>query len=502
MGILGVQQCFSGGPHAACTGFDPEPVKIWFNLFDNVVMLRVVVITLWFWGITWMRYQNSPPKYWFFGILCFKRLPTTFRQHYFEYAYILHVTIALATFILAQAARYQVFYPTLATWLLYVTDSLRETLLMTFDTNLEVSKSIIHLDPNDHNRPTTLTIKFENPARASWRGGCLKRHIHQGAGMWAFVKIPAISDIEWHPFSLASTDGDDCVRLQIGIRAGVSMGWRKPDNWTLTKDSTLSKVTGEETWEQRRAKTWTYKLYELLLNTPGDAKIPCKIRGPYGSSFRLCFNRNVKGALIMGAGTGLSAVESMLRAVLHRKKAGRPTPNHVSYYAYKTRLISNSLFVKVWICWQARRVGDLLWCWDSLNELLIEAINNGTLQKTSNWTPASKTIGFLRITFFISRSEAAQLDTLRTLPKRKDDNNNVHAWLTSRNRIIQSSISNEGTHIAKYIRHIRAELNRLEDKRNVKLGICFCGPSAVSKLVADAASEVGGSIEFSSDATA
>lgn len=186
----------------------------------------------------------------------------------------------------------------------------------------------------------------------------------------------------------------------------------------------------------------------------------------------------------MGAGTGLSAVESMLRASLHRKEAGKHVPNHL------------------WVCWQARRVGDLLWCWDSLNELLIKAVNDGIIKKPLGWTPASKTLGFLRITFFISRSESAQLDTLRGLPKRKDDNQNIHEWLTSNNRIIQSSISNEGTHISKYIRHIRAELNRLEDTRKAKLGICFCGPSAVSKLIANSAAEVGGHIEFSSDATA
>jgi len=118
------------------------------------------------------------------------------------------------------------------------------------------------------------------------------------------------------------------------------------------------------------------------------------------------------------------------------------------------------------------------------------------------WTPASKTLGFLRITFFISRAEENQLDTLRHLPKAKNDTQQVHEWLASRNRILQSSISSEATHISKYIRHIRAELNRLEDTRQAKLGISFCGPSAVSKLVSDAASEVGGHIEFSSDATA
>jgi hypothetical protein len=484
---MGYQECFFGSTKAACTAWDPidQPgLSNWLNVFSNVVMLRVVVIITWFFGITWMRYQNEPPKYWFFGLLCFKRLPNFFRQHWFEFAYILHVIIAIATFILAEAARFPVFYPVLGTWGLYIADSVRETLFMTFRCDVEVSKSVIHFDPQDHNRPTTMTVHFENPWRPKWRGGCVSKRPSQGAGMWVFVKIPALSQVEWHPFSLASADGDDFVQLQIGIRAGVSMGWRKTDNWVLDETSDLAKMTGEGVWVQKHCKTWTYKLYELLLNTPGDAKIPCKIRGPYGSSFRLCFSRSVRGALIMGAGTGLSAVESMLRAMLHRKERAKFTPNHV------------------WVCWQARRVGDLLWLWDSLNNLLIKALDDGIIKKPMAWTPASKTLGFLRITFFISRAESNQLDTLRHLPKSKNDKHNVHEWLTSRNRIIQSSISNEATHISKYIRHVRAELNRLEDTRNAKLGISFCGPSAVSKLIADAAAEVGGHIEFSSDATA
>jgi len=329
--VLGIQKCFFGTNKAACTGFDPVNIGIveWFNPFINVVMLRVIVIFTWFFGITWMRYQNEPPKYWFFGLCCCRRLPTTFRQHWFEFAYILHVTIALATFILAEAARFQVFYPVMATWFLYIVDSWREVLFMTFHSNVEVARSVIHLDPQDNNRPTTMTVRMENPWRPNWRGGCIKQHPSQGAGMWVFVKIPSISAIEWHPLSLASAGGDDFVQLQIGIRPGVSMG-KKADNWVLDESSQMSKITGQAVWVQKEAKTWTYKLYELLLNTPGDAKIPCQIRGPYGSSFRLCFNRNVKGALIMGAGTGLSAVESMLRAVLHRKEKGQFVPNHVS----------------------------------------------------------------------------------------------------------------------------------------------------------------------------
>jgi len=362
-------------------------------------------------------------------------------------------------------------------WLLYVIDSMRETAFMTFDTVIDPSHCVVHLDPNDFQRPTTMTLQFRTPVRAWWRGGVFERHMSQGAGMWIYLKVPKVNNIEWHPFSLASAEGDSQVHLQVGIRNGVSTSKKSADNWVKEKNKQL-----EQTWVQKEGKTFTYQLYEILLHMQKDEVIPAKIRGPYGSSFRLCFQPNIKGALICGAGTGLSAVQSMLRAMIHRKEMRYHCPDHL------------------WIMWHARRVGDLLWVWDDLVGLLVDAAKKGLLPKGDMWTPSSKKLGFLRITFFVSRAEKGQLETLRAMPKNPDDKYQIHEWLTSRNRILTSSISSEGTHIGKYIRHCQAELNRLEGKKS-DLGISFCGPTSVSRMIADAAAAVGTHVEFSSDAT-
>jgi len=209
-----------------------------------------------------------------------------------------------------------------------------------------------------------------------------------------------------------------------------------------------------------------------------SSNIDVIFRGPYGSTFSSIFDPNTKGAIIIGAGTGLSAVESCLRAMLYRKRTGQYTPPHV------------------WVMWQTRRVGDLLWMWDSLNELLIEALNDGTIQKSKIWSPnKSQYLGFLGLTFFISRADQNQLDTLRSMPRNPRDVHNLHTWLTNRSRILQSSLSNEGTHIRKYVKHIRAFMNRAEG-RNSKLAIGFCGPTPVAKIISDAASDYA-KVEFS-----
>ena len=106
----------------------------------------------------------------------------------------------------------------------------------------------------------------------------------------------------------------------------------------------------------------------------------------------------------------------------------------------------------------------------------------------------SQYLGFLSVTFFISRADQNQLDTLRAMPKAPNDVHNLHTWLTNRSRILQSSLASEATSINKYLRHVRAFLNRSEG-RSSKLSIGFCGPTPVAKIIADAASEYG-KVEF------
>lgn len=459
---MGLNNCLNGPFKGTCTAFDLRNVKNFFDPIENVVFLRITIVLLWSTLIPLMRWRGEPPFF----------LPQIIKKYWFEFCYISHVTVALATFILAQAARFTVFFPTIATWFLYILDSWRETAFMTFRSEVDMSRSFIHTDPSDHNKPITMTIRFNSPERHDLRGGVFRKSMWQGAGKWVYLKVPSISRIEWHPFSLASADGDDFVQLQIGIRPGQpKVGSGAADSWVLKENS----YNGDKQWIQAGGESWTYK---LAMEMKRSREIPVILRGPYGSTFSSIFDESTKGAIIIGAGTGLSAVESCLRAMLYRKRTGQYTPPHV------------------WVMWQTRRVGDLLWMWDSLNQLLIEALNDGTIQKSKIWSPnKSQYLGFLGLTFFISRADQNQLDTLRGMPRAQNDVHNVHTWLTNRSRILQSSLSNEGTHIRKYVKHVRSFLNRTEG-RNSNLAIGFCGPTPVAKIISDAASDYG-KVEFS-----
>jgi len=462
---MGLINCLTTDFKSTCTAFDLRgvPPSEFFNPGINVVMLRVVVIITWGFIIPLMRWRDQPPFF----------VSQFLKGHWFEICFFSHILVAIVSLILALICRFTVFFPTIATWALYILDTIREMLFMTFRSKVDMARTFIHTDPGDMNKPTTMTIRFTNPERDDLRGGGCRKNMIQGVGTWVYLKVPAVSNLEWHPFSIASATGDDFLQLQIGIRPGQpKIRSEDKDSWKLKENS----FNGDQQWIQDGGQTWTYKLYQTLKNAKGDVDV--LFRGPYGSTFSSIFDPSTKGAVIIGAGTGLSAVESCLRAMLYRRRTGQYTPPHV------------------WVMWQTRRVGDLLWLWDSLTQLLIEALDDGTIEKSKIWSPQkSQYLGFLGLTFFISRADQNQLDTLRAMPRAPNDRHNLHTWLTNRSRILQSSISSEKTHIRKYIRHVRAFMNRTEG-RDSKLAIGFCGPTPVAKIIADASSDFG-KVEFS-----
>ena len=99
------------------------------------------------------------------------------------------------------------------------------------------------------------------------------------------------------------------------------------------------------------------------------------------------------------------------------------------------------------------------------------------------------------MTFFISRADQNQIDTLRSMPRAQNDVHGLHEWMTNRSRVLQSSLSNEGTSMNKYIRYVRSYLNRTEG-RDSKLAIGYCGPTPIAKIIADAAQDYA-QVEFS-----
>lgn len=412
-----VYSCIHAKDSLSCTSFDPAPLKRHFlDPTDNVVALRLVVTLTWFLLIPLMRWAPKAPRW----------LPLWVQGYWFEICFWPHIFVGLASITLALISRFDVFYPVISTWGIYILDGIREVLFRTYHCDLVVHKSSVHLDPTRDNKPTTMSMYFTLPTRSALRGGCFGRAMYQGEAQWLWLKIPSVSRLEWHPFSIASATGNDFLELQVGIRDGGPVSKTAKDNWIKTEDPSGMRPAK---WSQQYGKTWTYKVYEQIMKE--SKTIPCLVRGPYGSPFRLCFKPRFRAAIIIGAGTGLSAVESMMRAMIIRRKQGKSTPDYV------------------WFVWTTRRVDDLLWCWDALNNNLIHACSEGLIDKGENWSPASAMLGFMGVNMFVTRAEQSQMDKFRQMPAPESDKFQVSDWLKSSNRVITGSLASEETHIGK-----------------------------------------------------
>lgn len=104
------------------------------------------------------------------------------------------------------------------------------------------------------------------------------------AGDYAFVRIPELAKLEWHPFTISSAP-------------------ERADEFTL---------------HVRTAGDWTGALRELA---EGDsAPFPIEIDGPYGTPSAHIFDSKV--AILVGAGIGVTPFASVLESLVERRRRG------------------------------------------------------------------------------------------------------------------------------------------------------------------------------------
>jgi hypothetical protein len=191
-----------------------------------------------------------------------------------------------------------------------------------------------------------------------------------GAGQYFYVKVPSVDRI-WHPFTLASASNDRTLQAHIGIIAGKN-------DWIKSKGGELGAK-----WESRN-RTWTYKLFEQV-SKRGGSTIPAQVRGPYGCSFNGCFDPAYQAAVVVAAGTGLSAAESVLRETLERRKAGIPGPQ------------------KLWVVYSCREEDSLIWCWERIVSLLVKAVEDRVLD-IDKLSPRSSVFDWIGIQMYVTQS--------------------------------------------------------------------------------------------------
>lgn len=168
-----------------------------------------------------------------------------------------------------------------------------------------------------------------------------------------------------------------------------------------------TRVVPEPDWTMAVRPTWTYRVQELVrqriaLEDDPDKPLSANILGPYSSSFSRCFNAGYRGCILVGGGTGLTAALSVLRELVRRKNSKMRVPKYV------------------WFVWSCKTTDDLLWLWDTLNELLLGAIDDETI-KPGDWGPNDAMLDWLGIRISVTRPNNEVLDDLVGRPSTDGD---------------------------------------------------------------------------------
>lgn len=252
----------------SCLAFTP-PVDNFFDLFQNVLFLRLLVLLIWFPFLPLIVLAKKCP----FPL----NKVGIFRDNWYEICYYSHIGAAVSVLGIALIVRFEVFYPVIISWALYVMDKLY---LASSVRRISLESHLVYAR-SETGMPTSMRLKF-TPTK--------KGKLRVDAGQWLYLQVPEI-DLTWHSFSLASASTDTHVELHVGIIA-------KAKHW--------SKGESKVQW-MCSANTWTAKLFTQV-NKPNPV-VNAKVMGPFGINFSSCFNPRFGGSVVIGAGTGLTAAE-------------------------------------------------------------------------------------------------------------------------------------------------------------------------------------------------
>jgi hypothetical protein len=420
--------CFANVKNS-CLAFDSAVIET-FDPIENVTMLRLVIWPLWFF---------------IFPIMYFARtgVPTPFdklkflRRWWFEICMYSHIIVAVLTLMMALVGRKEVFFPVILSWWFYILDRVRENIF--FVRRATVRQKTLYADQRQLPVGFRISMTLDGPLPIE-------------AGMWVYVMVPQC-DLTWHPFSIASSSGDECVDLHIGIHP------RNYGKWEMNQYSEWIHTEGQ----------WTYKLYRLLAGSRARAarEFTILIRGPHGAAFADCFDAKRGGAVVIGAGTGLTAAEAVLREFLHRKAVDRPAP------------------ARLWFVWSCTNVDDLFWTWDQLLGLLSAAVATGIIRPLRNQRGAL--IDWLGVTVYLSRGTDEAFNEFCEIQRAKfdADNRDVGEWLLT--RIYKGSMDDKHTHIESLFRSAHRVLKQTKNAKSLDISVGFCGPPALGNTIQRAA---------------
>jgi ferredoxin-NADP reductase len=426
--------CANNGLEASCDAFHPPAnekiglgaLESYVNFYANggaVLFLRELVVTG-FIGIFSTALLIYP-----LGANAKALSIGWVQRHAFEIFYYTHVAAFVTITVLAFSSRFEVFYPTLPLWAWYALDVLYMRLCHTHTTSAtatftDTPTQYVHLKI----RKTGTTLST-----------CSATFNFQ-PGQTAFVAIPAISKLEWHPFSIASAPSDEHVEFLIDA-------------------------------SKYGPRSWTGKLWHALANKELSSAFRVKLMGPCGSAFQT-FDHYF-GVMLVGGGSGLTSSLSVLRGVLHQKRSGATNPG------------------KVWLVWVVRHVDSLIWCWDALKRALE---GEGTREQKERNVAALD--AWLDVSIHVTGcarmpAERQKLDRLIASEQGDAGSGLAGGWLVHGDKLQRSRIKSWRS---KFL-GVHAAVPKHETVK-----VCFCGPTAMAHDIHAAAGTIKGfSVQVSSE---
>uniref|UniRef100_A0A3P8UTD4 NADPH oxidase 1 n=1 Tax=Cynoglossus semilaevis TaxID=244447 RepID=A0A3P8UTD4_CYNSE len=126
----------------------------------------------------------------------------------------------------------------------------------------------------------------------------VKSGFKMDVGQYVFLNCPAISQLEWHPFTMTSAPEEDFFSVHI-----------------------------------RSAGDWTDKLIDIMQKLPEGAQGPkMGVDGPFGTASEDVFDYEV--SMLVGAGIGVTPFASILKSIWYKFKEGNPKLRTRKIYFY------------------------------------------------------------------------------------------------------------------------------------------------------------------------
>nr|XP_046261464.1 NADPH oxidase 1 [Scatophagus argus] len=126
----------------------------------------------------------------------------------------------------------------------------------------------------------------------------VKNGFKMEVGQYVFLNCPAISQLEWHPFTMTSAPEEDFFSIHI-----------------------------------RSAGDWTDKLIDIVQKLPEGAQGPkMGVDGPFGTASEDVFDYEV--SMLVGAGIGVTPFASILKSIWYKFKDSNPKLRTRKIYFY------------------------------------------------------------------------------------------------------------------------------------------------------------------------